>query len=318
MNKSFFVYKIFLFLFISFYLISPSKVGAVDVSSSSVLTISAQVNDPNAPPPVVITPPVSGGGGGGGASSGGSSSGVSMQTTVNISGVAYPLSKVSLLQDGKLVATTISDPAAKFYLSVTGLSTDNYTFSIFGEDPKKLRSVSFSFPVFVTSGTTVNIGNIFLSPTVNVDKSQVKKGDNLEIFGHSAPEAQITISVHSPVERFYNVKSSKAGLYLYNLDTTQLELGKHETKSKAILENQPSSFSAPVEFTVGSISKEKDATCSFNKRGDLNCDNKVNLVDFSIMAFWFKKNSPPDKVDLNSDGKINLVDFSIMAYNWTG
>jgi hypothetical protein len=36
------------------------------------------------------------------------------------------------------------------------------------------------------------------------------------------------------------------------------------------------------------------------------------------MAFWYKKPSPPAKVDLNSDAKVNIIDFSILAYNWTG
>ncbi|MFA6385357.1 MAG: dockerin type I domain-containing protein, partial [Candidatus Paceibacterota bacterium] len=66
------------------------------------------------------------------------------------------------------------------------------------------------------------------------------------------------------------------------------------------------------------VNKSKDETiCSF-LRGDLNCDNHVNLIDFSIMAYWYKKINPPEKVDLNNDGKITLVDFSIMAFNWTG
>ncbi|MEY2672061.1 MAG: hypothetical protein RL687_478 [Candidatus Parcubacteria bacterium] len=317
MNKDFYIFKLSLCFFVLLSMIVPHFVSSVTVINSSSLSISARVNSGNGEVDNNSggSGSSSGGGGGGG---GGGSSGVSIQTTVNISGIAYPLSKVSVLQDGKLVATTISDPVAKFSLSITGLSTDTYTFSVFGEDPKNLRSVSFSFPVFVTAGTTVNIGNIFLSPTVNVDKSQVKQGDNLEIFGHSAPEAQITISVHSPVERFYNVKSSKAGLYLYNLDTTPLELGKHETKSKAILENQPSSFSAPVEFLVSNINKEKDDTCFSLKKGDISCDNRINLTDFSIMAFWYKKSNPPSKVDLNNDKNVTLVDFSILAYYWTG
>ena len=107
-------------------------------------------------------------------------------------------------------------------------------------------------------------------------------------------------------------------MYLYNLDTAPLEIGKHETKSKAIFEQQLSSFSPPVHFVVGSksvIKKEKEQNII---RGDLNNNGRINLTDFSIMAFWFKKLNPPAKVDLNSDGKISLIDFSIMAYNWTG
>jgi hypothetical protein len=54
--------------------------------------------------------------------------------------------------------------------------------------------------------------------------------------------------------------------------------------------------------------------------GDLNCDGKVNLVDFSIMAFWFGRTLTGKGLDadLNHDSKVNLVDFSIMVFHWTG
>ena len=50
---------------------------------------------------------------------------------------------------------------------------------------------------------------------------------------------------------------------------------------------------------------------------DLNKDNRVNLIDCSILVYnW---GIPKDlAVDLNGDGKINIVDCSIMAYYWTG
>jgi len=59
------------------------------------------------------------------------------------------------------------------------------------------------------------------------------------------------------------------------------------------------------------------------EKADLNGDNKVNLVDFSIAAFWYKRTLSADfvtieKSKLNGDGKVTLVDFSIMAYYWTG
>ena len=53
-------------------------------------------------------------------------------------------------------------------------------------------------------------------------------------------------------------------------------------------------------------------------KGDLNGDRKVNLVDFSVAAYWYKRANPPASVDVNGDGKVNLVDFSIMAFHWTG
>jgi len=52
-------------------------------------------------------------------------------------------------------------------------------------------------------------------------------------------------------------------------------------------------------------------------KGDVNNDCKVNLVDFSIAAYWYKRPSPPANVDINSDGVVTLVDFSIMAFYWS-
>lgn len=49
---------------------------------------------------------------------------------------------------------------------------------------------------------------------------------------------------------------------------------------------------------------------------DLNCDGYVDIVDFSIMYYWFDKTNPPPRVDLLRDGTVDLADFSVMAYYW--
>lgn len=288
---------------LSFFLLAsvflPQSVFALDIIVNSDVSITAQVNAPS-----------TGGGGGGGG-------GINLPTIVNFSGMAYPLSKVYILKDGKLAVVTISDQAANFSVSLTDLHTDTYTFSVYGEDSSGRKSSFFTFPIYITSGTTVNIGNIYLSPTIDVDKSEVKQGDNLLIFGQSAPKNEVIISVHSNQEYFYKVIANAMGAYLYNLDSSILELGKHETKSKVNISTQLSLYTNPVTFSVGEENKVKNNTGCSLLRGDLNCDNHVNLTDFSIMAYWYKKTGFPLKVDLNADGKISLADFSIMVFNWT-
>ncbi len=59
------------------------------------------------------------------------------------------------------------------------------------------------------------------------------------------------------------------------------------------------------------------------RKGDLNDDCRVNLVDFSIAAYWYKQVLSErflevEKKKLNGDGRVSLRDFSIMAYWWTG
>lgn len=51
---------------------------------------------------------------------------------------------------------------------------------------------------------------------------------------------------------------------------------------------------------------------------DLNCDQKVNITDFSILMYYWQKQGSGIKADINKDGIVNLVDLSIMFYWWTG
>ena len=303
-------------------------VRAFEVSTSTNVFITAQVC-PSSGCPTTGTgtgtggtggsSPGGGGGGGGSSSSSSTSTATGIPTTVNFSGMGYPSSKVVILQDGVQVITTTCDPNANFSASLTGLAPGSYTFSIYTTDSTGLHSVSFSFPVSITAGATVNIGGIILAPTIDVDKSEVKQGDNEAIFGFSVPNSTVNIAVHSDEAHLVTTTASASGAYLYNFDTTPLELGTHNAQSHAILTDLVSADTDPVSFIVGDEDFAKVASTCGSLVGDINCDGKVNLVDFSIMAYWYKNGgTPPANVDLNNDGKINLIDFSILAYHWTG
>lgn len=291
--------RIFLLLVLVFFLV-PKITKSNDVVINSDVSISAQVSSI----------------GTGGSNGSGS---LNLPTIVNFSGIAYPLSRVYLLRDGNMTSVTIADQNANFSFSLNGLSTNIYFFSIYGEDFKGRKSSLFSFPIYVVKGTTVNISNILLSPTVDINKKIVKKGENLVIFGQSVPNKEITISVLSDKEYVFNVFSNFLGTYFYNLDTSILAIGQNQAKSRFSFDAKSSLYSFPTAFFVTESDNKKDDLfiCSLI-RGDLNCDKHVNLIDFSILAYWYKKNNPPSRVDLNGDKKITLIDFSIMVFNWTG
>jgi hypothetical protein len=263
----------------------------------------------------VVTPP-SGGGGGGGTIA------PSSETNVEFSGRAYPLSKVNILKDGQIVLTTIAGPDSNFFAKLSNLSAGNYTFSVYGEDKKGFRGSPFTFPIYITAGVTTKIGGIFLAPTIAVDKSEVIRGDNIIIFGQGAQNAKITINVNSEANIFVQQQADKDGIYLLNFDSSVLELGGHSTKSKQAVGSEISPFSNTVDFKVGTKNtKFEPGKCA--EKGDLNSDCRVDLVDFSIAAYWYKiKLSDSfkliEKEHLSADGKIDLIDFSIMAYYWSG
>ena len=181
-----------------------------------------------------------------------------------------------VLKDGQVAVSTIAGPDARFEVTLAGLVTGNYAFSLYGEDATGLRSSLFTFSVYITNGATTRIGGIFIAPTIAADKSEVKRGETIAIFGRAAPNSEVTIAVHSENELFRNVTKNVTAI-----------------------------------------------TGTSYLRGDVNGDGRVNLIDFSIAAYWYRREPSPDflsveKERLNGDGKITLVDFSIMAYYWTG
>ena len=234
------------------------------------------------------------------------------------SGRAYPKSTVTLLKDAQIAATTIAGSDANFQINTSGLSAGNYIFSVYSEDNKGIRSSLLTFPVGVTFGVTTNVSGIFIAPTIAVDKSEVKRGDNIAIFGQSVPNSEITISVNSDEEFFGKIKADNNGAYSYGFGTSELETGQHFTKSKTVLNGEISPYSKAVDFAVGTKNVLVQMSGKTATKADLNTDKKVNLIDFSIAAYWYKRPSPPASADLNADGKVDLIDFSIMAFYWTG
>lgn len=236
-------------------------------------------------------------------------------------GFAYPQSRVVILKDGQMAVATVAGLDANFEAKLEGLTPGSYNFSVYSEDSKGRRSTLFNFPVTLTAGATTTITGIFLAPTIDVDKTEVKRGENIAIFGQSVPQANMVISVNSPDEVFVKTQADKDGMYLYTFDTSPLEIGQHQTKAKAAADHLISSFSETVNFRVSekTVRKIKKAFL----KGDVNDDGRVNLIDFSITAYWYKRPISDafkaiELERLSGDGAVTLTDFSIMAYYWTG
>lgn len=276
------------------------------------------VNDNNEAP--IIIPPSGGGGGGGG----GGGIDITPSTNVVFSGHAYPYNKVTLLKDGQTAIETMAGGDAHFILSLSGLSAGDYNFSIFSQDVHGLQSDAFTFSVYVTKGASTNIGGILLAPTIKLNESIYHHGDSITVFGSSVPNTTISISVHSAEEKIFHAQADDAGIYTYDIDSADLSLGDHNAKSKTLYAQQLSAYSRVVNFKIIDedeplLEEEKpEDKAEEVAEIDLNNDKRINLIDFSILAYWYQKSTPPPAVDLNNDNKVNLIDFSILAYYWTG
>ncbi len=288
---------------------SPQRARAID--STVTVTITAQV--PGPPTPTPSPTPVSGGGGGGGGRVGpGKVSG-----TVTFTGRAYPFSKVTILRDGQAILSTTAGLDARFQVTAQSLSAGTYLFAVYAEDEQHLRSPLLSFPVTIASNATILVSGVFLAPTIATDKIQVRRGEPLTVLGKSTPTSTVTIVVHSAVEQVLQTVTDAEGSYAVSFDTTGFDFGEHTANSHASFDNAVTPQSRTAGFAIGTSTITASLPVVVDK-GDLNDDNKVNLIDFSVLAFWYKRSGPPRTVDLNSDGVVNLIDFSILAFYWTG
>lgn len=242
---------------------------------------------------------------------------------VTFSGRAYPNAKITLLKDGQLATTTIAASDSSFSISLGGLSAGDYILGVYAQDNKGNRSLFQAYPITVILGQNVNVSGVFIAPTLSLDKSEVRKGDSITIYGQSAPGAIITVVINSDHESLAETRANNIGNYSYGFNTASLPLGRHLAKTQASFQGAISPFSKLVTFIVGTKNVVAPRIDELAGRSDVNGDGRVNLVDLSIAIYWYNRSASteikfPEFLDLNNDKKIDLIDFSIMAFYWTG
>ncbi|MCK5332401.1 hypothetical protein KAJ41_00890 [Candidatus Parcubacteria bacterium] len=262
------------------------------------ISVSATVGDTTPPPP----------------SGGGGQITPSGYATVVFKGKAYPGSYVTILKDGNVTATLSADPGANFEATLTGLSAGVRNFGLWSEDKNGVKSMTLSFSSALTAGTVTTFSGLFLPPTINIENSSVTKGEIINIFGYSYPASEVNIFLNSESEIVKKVTAKEDGGWLLAFDTSLVETGDHSARSKAVSpEAEISLFSQVVDFRV--LKEGEQGAC---QGADLNFDKKIDLIDFSIMLYFWDQAMPSNIcADINSGGTVNLVDFSIMMYYWT-
>ena len=263
------------------------------------VSVSAVIVDPSAP-----VPPS----GGGGAIT------PTGFATVVFKGKAYPGSYVTILRSGAVATTLRADPTADFEAILTGLPAGIWTFGLWSEDKEGRKSLTLSFPAAITAGTITTFSGLFLPPTIDLGTTVLVKGDTLNIFGYTYPESEVNVFIHSETEIVKKVKADDEGGWFFALDTNIIEEGDHSTRSKAVSpDSEISIFSQSLKFKV--LKEGEERAC---QGADLNFDGKVNLIDFSILLYFWEQSDPSNiRADINSDRSVDLIDFSIMMYWWT-
>lgn len=281
-------------------------------------TDCASASDNSEGEPVVAGPPPSG-------VSGGGFSGFTILPTTSVVfyGFAYPYSRVVLLKDAQVAAETLAADDASFQLSLSDLNAGDHLFALYGESADGNRSVLNPFQISLAKGAITQVG-VVVTPTLGTGAVNIRSGDMLRVEGDAMPASDILAEVSSEHDHyFYSFAASADGLYAYDINTADYADGQYTLRVRETAPNGlTSGYSRTRVFWVGDVLIPSSIPGAGGS-ADLDGDGAVNLVDFSIAAYWYHRPLSDDMrrmeaAYLNGDGNIDLADFSIIAYYWTG
>ncbi len=266
--------------------------GGTCSTTPEVVTVSAIVGS---------IPSIDPSGGGGG----------SYQSGVRFSGFAYPGATVVVQKKDGATISVIANTDGGFSILVP--ETQWQLFTLYATDIAGRKSTLLNFPTMLYSGYVTDISGIRFAPTITTDKLSVKKGDFLTVEGYGVPGSTVEVSFSGDDPRTFSLVAAANGVYRATSPASFNE-GEYTITAGYPADTRTSKL---IRITVGSASILRTEATT-NIPGDCNVDQRITLIDFSVLAYWYGKSHPPRCVDPNTDDVVDLVDFSIVAFYWNG
>lgn len=256
-----------------------------------------------------------GGGGGGGGSGGGGRDEPLGDTQVTIQGRAFPNATVHILIDGEQVGTVRTNGRGEFLFN-TATDPGTASFGFWANDGAGTRSTTVNTTFDVTQGAVTNLSGILVPPTIRSSSQNSNPGDAVTLSGQTIPNATVQVRIE-PGARNLTATADSFGNWSLPLATASLSADEYTAKARFSLQEGALKTESPYGTALSLFIGVAGRTTS---NADLNRDGKVNLIDFSIMVFWWGtaggNSNPP--ADINQNAKVGLEDFSILLFNWTG
>lgn len=249
------------------------------------------------------------------APQGSSGSSTVLYAKLELSGLTFPNAPITILRGGQIAGSANSNAAGEFQFTFDNISSGLQSFGVYTVDINGSKSGTYNFVKNLVAGVINRESNIFLSPTILPSHTSIKQGETISFSGFTAPESAVRIYLDDNF--IEEVAAGSEGAWHTQLNTQSYPLGTRKITVEAI-KNLSKSAQATIFFDV----TEKESVLYVPgqySRSDLNFDGRVNLVDFSILLYyWQQALAEPVKADINRSGSVDFIDFSIMMYDWTG
>ncbi|MFC1751155.1 dockerin type I domain-containing protein [Pseudomonadota bacterium] len=235
---------------------------------------------------------------------------------LRIEGYSAPDTYVIFTEGESVRGTDFAGADGAFAKVFPALPVETHTFTFYGIDDQNRTTTSKSITAYTPAYQQVTVSDQLLSPTISINSSEYVIGSHIHATGSAYPGSTITIFTDTPV-RTYTASASAQGDWTYSIATTSAYTpGDYRIYTLATAIGGLQSLISPtILFTMTSSAGGGAGTpCGDIDKGDVNCDNIIDLTDFSIlMYYWGTTNTT---ADINTDGIVDLTDFSIMMYYW--
>lgn len=236
-------------------------------------------------------------------------------SSISITGDTAPNVFVTLSEGAGILGTAGADNQGFFHFSINGLDPGNHTFGIYSTDALGRTTAQTTITLFLLASNVTTASGILLSSTIQLDQTEINAGDPITVSGTAKPNSQINLFVEAPL-RAYTATTDSAGNWAYTIPGTETATytpGQYQVYTVVQDGGGNQSIVSPtLNFRVKSPDSSNPPPACDIRHGDLNCDTRTNLVDFSILLFHWRTNHRV--ADINNDGNVNLTDFSIMMF----
>lgn len=234
---------------------------------------------------------------------------------VQLSGIAAPGAIVTITRDSTLISTIVAGAGADYSIILGTEPIGQHEYLLAAQDEVGGILGSQTLALNLQSGSTTIVSGIFLGPSINIDKTEVELGQNVTLSGQTAPGSSVTVTVSSLQALDFSVVAANDGTWTRVVNTDSVGTGQHSAKARAVTTgNTISAYSPSVSFIVNPYDPATGKAPS-----DINMDGFSNLIDLSILLFFWHTNNPVNpRADINRDGYVDIIDFSILLFQWTG
>lgn len=157
------------------------------------------------------------------------------QYYLSLSGYIAPYASVVLTSDGVVLRSTVADAQGNFFISQVLIKAGFSHFCLDAIDYRRLGESEACFTVAPASAS-ISKQNIFLPPTLGLQRTDVNVGDSALAWGYSMPGASVT--VHLDADKGCTVTADNTGYYQCTIKIAKA--GTHELYADATLKGKPS------------------------------------------------------------------------------